>query len=65
MIKDYAEKDRQALIASVTPIDLARSRCSKGFAADIGSQWKPSPVPLLTRWMAQRALQKQTDVFAA
>jgi len=64
-MKDYAEQDRQSLIASVTPVDVARSRFGKLFATDIGSQWKPSPVPLLTRWMAQRALQKQADVFAA
>lgn len=74
--KDYADQDRQELIAS-TPaqpathasraftVGFARARHGKMFAADPGSDWKPSKVPLLTRWLAQQHLKRDADVFAA
>lgn len=74
-MKDYADTDRAALIASV-PIQAvthpsraftvcrARERFGKKFATDTNSDFKPSCVPVLSRWLAQQHLAKQADVFA-
>jgi len=72
---DYGEKDRAALIASVPEqkvthpsraqtVCRARERFGKKFATDTNSDFKPSRVPVLSRWLAQQHLSKQSDVFA-
>lgn len=76
MKKDFADKDRATLIASVPEqrvthpsraftVCQARVRFGKKFAADPGSNYQPHRVPILTRWLAMRHLEKQADVFAA
>lgn len=75
-MKDYAAADRAKLIAGVEaqpvthasrvgPIDLARARFGKTFAADKDSTWKPNKTPFLTRWQAGQVLSKRADGFAA
>lgn len=38
----------------VAPLDVARKRHGKAFAADKGSNWKPSFFTSLTRWLLER-----------
>ncbi len=75
VMKDYADQDRATLIASVPEqtvthpsraftVCLARERFGKKFATDTNSDFKPSRVPVLTRWLAQQHMAKQADVFA-
>lgn len=36
------------------PIKRARKRFGQPFCWELGSKWKANPVPLLTRWQADR-----------
>lgn len=73
-MKDYADQDRAELIASVPEqtvthpsraftVSKARERFGKKFAADTNSDFKPSRVPVLTRWLAQQHMAKQADAL--